>query len=252
MSEKSLAKMVAIVGLVSMVLPCAAYADYLTGFESSDGFVAGQTVNGVGGWTVKEQSTYCIASDSLPYSGLQSLQVGTTEKKVCSVWHEITPATSATGSMRFEARVAVGADAAPLEGLLYLGSGANISTQNAAVQVWFDRNGGNLLYKDGSTTKTIGAYTAGEYYHVVADIDLVTDKYNLTIVGQGINFSSQGVAFRKSTDVIDWVCVNSYTSSTVNNGYLFVDDLSVVPEPGTIAVLAAGAAVLGRRRVGAR
>lgn len=248
MSEKSLAKMVAIVGLVSMVLPCAAYADYLTGFESSDGFVAGQTVNGVGGWTVKEQPTYCIASDSLPYSGLQSLQVGTTEKKVCSVWHEITPATSATGSMRFEARVAVGADAAPLEGLLYLGSGASISSSNAAVQVWFDRNGGNLLYKDGSTTKTIGAYTAGQYYHVVADIDLQSDKFDLTVVGQGVNFSSQGVAFRKTTDVIDWICVNSYTSSTANGGHLFVDDVSVVPEPGTLVVLATGAAAMIRRR----
>ncbi len=244
-------RFVAVTALMfAMVLSGIAFGDIVTGFETSDnaGYVVGQTVAGVDGWKAKENADWMVISDDLPYAGEQSLRVGQVAPKVATTYREVDLDISAGVYPVLDVQIAVDSTNAPNEGLIYLGSGGNIGTANAAVQVWFDRNSGNLLYKDGASTMTIGAYTAGEYYHVRAEIDMQNYTFDLTVTGAGIDYSQSDIAFRNNMDSIEWVCINSWTNSSVNGGYIYVDNLSIVPEPGTCALLTGAAFLLGRRR----
>lgn len=238
--------------LFAMVFSGTAFADIVTGFETSDneGYVVGQTVDNVDGWKAKETAAWMVTSDTLPYAGEQSLRVGQVAPKVVTVYRNVNLNTSAGVNPVFDVQMAVDATNAPNEGLIYLGSGGNIGTGNAAMQVWFDRNSGNLLYKNGASTVTIGAYTAGEYYHVTAELDMQNYTFDLNVTGAGIDYAQSDVAFRNNMDNIEWLCINSWTNSSVDGGYIYVDELSVVPEPGTCMVLAGMAFVCGYRRRG--
>lgn len=230
-------------------------ADYVTGFETSDnpGYVAGSTIDGVDGWTkTNGLTTDNLVTSDVVNSGTQAMRLGRNTGGTAA-WASASKTIDALDDSHVIADVYMASQADVVGSYIYFG-GSTAATANAAAQFGFT-SGNQLRYRDGSSDVVVPdvTYQANTYYHFVADIDLVNKAYDLTITGPGITnaITITGVAFRNSgVDEIGWVIALNSSASGAPNRLLWVDDLSITPEPATMALLSLGTVGLLRRRRG--
>lgn len=91
-----------------------------------------------------------------------------------------------------------------------------------------------------------GAITAGTWYHFMLDVDTTTDTFDLYLDGV-LTFT--GAGFRNGVDTEDLDAVKLIGYGCVDSGdYVAVDNITLVPEPATMALLGLGALVMRRKR----
>jgi len=90
------------------------------------------------------------------------------------------------------------------------------------------------------------SWDADTWYNVRMDVNFATQSYDFILNGTQINTSPIG--FYQGNPVTSFGAVRIYRGS--NQAGMIVDDLTVVPEPGVVSLLAMGsAALLLRRRI---
>lgn len=239
-----------------------AQADYITGFESSDhaGYVVGETIHGVDGWfipgTWDETPTSAAVINSPVASGTQALHFQRISTgRGARIAREFDAVVG--DSVEVRASLAWGRSGTQelVSNFLFVGDDSVISNPaNAAVQVGFRyiEDGAAkpvyFHYYDGASLERVevAAPNEGEYYDIVAVVDMTTGTYDLSIAGSNINVTIEGIAFRDAdTSAINNVLI----ASNVRESWTRVDNLALVPEPATIGLLGVGALLaVGRRR----
>ncbi|MGW3344392.1 carboxypeptidase regulatory-like domain-containing protein [Nonomuraea rubra] len=91
------------------------------------------------------------------------------------------------------------------------------ATGQNAVSLAFTKN--TIVAYAGSTTKTVGAYEPGRWYHVAAVMDTVNKRFDLLIDGRRV---LEGAAFRTPVDSLAKI---EYAATSTNYGSVTLDDL---------------------------
>ncbi|MGA4992545.1 cadherin-like beta sandwich domain-containing protein [Nonomuraea bangladeshensis] len=78
----------------------------------------------------------------------------------------------------------------------------------------------------GATTKTVGAYEPGRWYHVAAVMDTVNQRFDLLIDGRKV---LEGAAFRNAADAVAKL---EYSATSTNYGSIDLDDIRVAQGVG--------------------
>ncbi|MBF8188803.1 carboxypeptidase regulatory-like domain-containing protein [Nonomuraea sp. K274] len=73
----------------------------------------------------------------------------------------------------------------------------------------------------GTTTKTVGAYEPGRWYHVAAVLDTVNKRFDLLIDGRRV---LEGAGFRAAADTVELI---DYSATSSNYGTIDLDDIRV-------------------------
>lgn len=94
----------------------------------------------------------------------------------------------------------------------------NTSGQNA-VSVAFTKN--TIVAYAGATTRTVGTYEPGRWYHVAAVIDTVNQRFDLLLDGRRV---LEGAAFRNPMDTVAQI---DYYANSTNYGSIDLDDIRV-------------------------
>lgn len=108
----------------------------------------------------------------------------------------------------------------------------------------------------GAANTVIASLTAGTWYNVQATINITsatTGNYSGTITPDGssavpFSFSDINMSSPGSNNFISGIQVRDRAASGTVNADLFIDNLSLVPEPASLSLLALGGLFLGRRR----
>ncbi|MET7459419.1 carboxypeptidase regulatory-like domain-containing protein [Nonomuraea sp. NPDC005501] len=98
------------------------------------------------------------------------------------------------------------------------------STGQNAVSLAFTKN--TIVAYQGTTTRTVGTYEPGRWYHVAAVIDTVNQRFDLLIDGRRV---LEGATFRTA---LDGVAQIDYYANSTNYGTLNLDDLRVAQGVG--------------------
>ncbi|MFI6740011.1 carboxypeptidase regulatory-like domain-containing protein [Nonomuraea sp. NPDC050451] len=99
----------------------------------------------------------------------------------------------------------------------------NASGQNA-VSLAFTKN--TIVAYAGTTTRTVGAYEPGRWYHVKAVIDTVNQRFDLIVDGRK---ALENAAFRTAMDTVAQI---DYYANSTNYGGIHLDDLRVAQGVG--------------------
>ncbi|WP_433440454.1 carboxypeptidase regulatory-like domain-containing protein [Nonomuraea sp. CA-141351] len=99
----------------------------------------------------------------------------------------------------------------------------NAAGQNA-VSLAFTKN--TIVAYAGTTTRTVGAYEPGRWYHVSAVIDTVNQRFDLLIDGRKV---LEGAAFRTAMDGVAQI---DYYANSSNYGSIHLDDIRVAQGAG--------------------
>ncbi|MGI5282421.1 carboxypeptidase regulatory-like domain-containing protein [Nonomuraea polychroma] len=94
----------------------------------------------------------------------------------------------------------------------------NAAGQNA-VSVAFTKN--TIVAYAGATTRTVGTYEPGRWYHVAAVIDTVNQRFDLLLDGRRV---LEGAAFRNPMDTVAQI---DYYANSTNYGDIDIDDIRV-------------------------
>ncbi|KAB8195961.1 hypothetical protein FH608_010830 [Nonomuraea phyllanthi] len=99
----------------------------------------------------------------------------------------------------------------------------NAAGQNA-VSIAFTKD--SIVAYAGTTTRTVGAYEPGRWYHVAAVIDTVNQRFDLLIDGRTV---LEGAAFRTAMDSVAQV---DYYANSSNYGDIDLDDIRIAQGVG--------------------
>lgn len=249
------------VGAVTLGLATTSHASLVTGFETADhpDYVVGETVHGLDGWSVPGNwdttPSSAVVVDSPVASGSQALQ-----------FRRQDPGRGARLARQFDA---VAEDSVEVSmslgwgrtGLLenvtswlYVGSNSLWDVPgNAAVAIGFKHisdDGAKPVYfhyYDGSeeVRLEVAQPVEDEYYDVVAVLDMTTGTYDLSIIGSNIDITIENLGFRQAnTSDISTIMMLNNSRDT----WMWLDDVSIVPEPGAMTLLGLGALAMLRRR----
>ena len=98
----------------------------------------------------------------------------------------------------------------------------------------------------GVWTETPSDTAAGQWYHFKLVVDTTADTFDLYLDD---SLLWTGAPFRNGVDAEDLDAVKFIGyGCTDSSDYVAVDNISIVPEPATMALLSLGALVMRRRR----
>jgi len=228
----------------------ASAAVYQTGFESTT-YTAGQSVNGVDGWTLSNQSDRLTATivDTAYASGSQALKV-----QMIPHWGDssvnlglstpVTANTTGVISIKWNFLQDNSDSEAPLNVVVWIGDGVNtpLDIRISDTGVIEAYSVYNLL--------SVGTLTAGSWNSFEVLLDTTHDTYNIVL--NGTKVWATDVALKANVDATS---ISSLTFYQVpyKRGIYYIDGVSIsetaVPEPAALGMISlAGLALLARRR----
>lgn len=226
-----------IIGLFSVVLVASVASAQSFGFETSEGFTAG-ALAGQNGWTAS--SHYSIV-DNFARTGTQSV-LASGNSGAHFAWVDLIASPGyTTGTFSASTWMHIGAN--------------TVADRVQGLNAWGNTNGWSIGLK--SNGEVIGGFGSLWNRPVLGTVANPTQRWiNLTLTfnvgagtaiatvdGQTFNLTGTGLtSFTDMDFVTDWI------SASASSGFVHFDDLTVVPEPATMTVLALGALAALRRR----
>lgn len=226
-------------------------AVFQTGFEDPP-FEAGQSIDGVGGWASAASNVTAQAQTGVVFAGDQALGVTTASNAAAS---QVTldaagQAGAITGDVTVALRLRIDAVTGSndtRELLLTIGneSGETIAT------IIFERDNGDaagsrdITVRHGFSSTIVGQWTAGAWMDLQVLVDTDADTFNLSIGGTPQFVAAQALQSNRAADAVAGLAFGhaAWTGATY-----YVDDLSIVPEPASIALALLGGVALATRR----
>lgn len=242
--------------VASMVLPTVGFAaiSYSTGFEDP-AFTVGSSIDGVDGWS--DPANGSIVRDA-------SYNTWGTHGKYLTCWGTNAFAYAPVLDTSAQPKVNIGVDFRPADGTtgganpngggyigLY-GSGAS----NGITLIRFDSTGvdtGDIVATDGGNDHyiTLGTWTFVDdntSYHFDFTVDNVNRTTSVSIDGGPSTVLAWGGAFGSavSSGTFERIWFRGGLNET--RAMTAIDNLTIVPEPVTLALLIAGGLVIRRKR----
>jgi hypothetical protein len=185
--------------------------------ESFDALPTGALADGTNGWSVVATGN-AVDVVAVPSESDKSARLTRTTGEGGTAGTNLarTFATPVEGLVTIEAEVMRDDDQAGWFGLPYV---YNASGQ-PAVTVAFAR--GDIIAYEGSTSRTLGTYQRGRWYHVAITIDTVNQRFDLEIDGERL---VTGAAFRNQMPGIARV---AWYANGGERGAVHVDDVRIV------------------------
>lgn len=222
-----------LVVLAVMAGPAAAQNIFSTGFEAPDYTVG--PINGQNGWTVANSDPNAVVTDQWAASGTQGMAVGGTAG--LSV---VQPLTGGTSQLWFDIDMAK-ADQNTGQWWVVLQAPSGSARRSAM----FGFNSGQIEYYSAGW-HAYSAFVAGQTYHFQAFVDAGIKQWSLWLDGNPVSLNMP-TAYANAV-----IPTEMYFYHSGNTGYGLADNISIVtPEPGSLAALALGIAMMGgmiRRR----
>ncbi|MCD4831424.1 MAG: PEP-CTERM sorting domain-containing protein [Anaerohalosphaeraceae bacterium] len=206
---------------------------YETGFETTDGFSDGVSVDGVDGWVLHTGSA--IASSTHALSGDLSLEM-----------QDTGPSGSAKMLFADNGLITVEFLARPVNSTYMFGwhlyDDDDYGDSDRAVSMWFTE--GKLKAYDGGTLTNIDTdISINTTYSIKIVADAASNTFNMWLDGN--LKTGSGFNFRNSSD--GTLCaLRMFRSSAAIGNVGVIDDLVIsdVPEPATMALLGLGSLVM--------
>lgn len=224
-------------------------AIYTTGFEASEGYTEGDVI-GQEGWSAPF-NTATGMEVTTPEAGEPAVPEGSHYLRIVRGAGDTRAAQQLADEPLtdpFTVSVVLAYDdlAATSLPTVYISNAAN--SFNGVIFGFQESDGAvNLVYRNSNTFVSLGEALPNQFYRFDAHVDPATATYDIVVSNlEGAEINSAQDAFsRGGVSEFSHLAVNVLNAS----GTLFVDDLTVVPEPAAAAWLGA-AAVLGlcRRR----
>ena len=117
----------------------------------------------------------------------------------------------------------------------YSGGGRGVN-----VHLWDD---GSVVYYDGASNVTGLTYTVGAWHDLAIECDFGAQTYTIKIDGSTVAGATD-VPMETATSTMEYLAIGSGKGGTV-----WVDDVTITPEPATALIAIAGVALLRRRRI---
>lgn len=239
-----------------VALPAGADVYFHAGFESSEGFDGGDVV-GQNDWgTVKNYSTVrdVVTGPLTPTEGEQMLKL-TTDPKAAGATKQWSETTQTHFALSVDMAFSISGDA-PEGGFGYMVMYAQDTGLWSGFRFGFACEDGNYYatYRDGTVLKTVSMdpLQADTFYtfKVTVDGSTSTAKYSLEVLdslGSSLAYEDDISANAGRRD-FDSVFLYATAGSETSERTLYVDNLTIVPEPGSLCLVAIGGLITCLRR----
>jgi hypothetical protein len=229
---------------------------YESGFERSESFIAGTGLDGQANWTATGTDQYWV-SDAISNTGTQSVMMTAgSDFNDDWAWTPINYDTSLAVVPTVVAEVDMYVDAPNTQTSDgFSGLDAYTPTVDRIAQVTVDFATGSLTLRSGETGSEVSTadnvWVFGQYNRLGLKLDYLTGLATATLNGTDLGLQVNLDATRYVIGDVD--LRGSFgaggTTELVSFDNYSVTSADVVPEPATMALLAAGAAAfVGRRR----
>ena len=239
------------------------FANYVTGFNSGEGFIDGSSIDSVDSWTVDQYyqprgiatNSPLTAPEGDQYFELSTYaggHAGTQANRLLDTTERVgSGATNVAWNASFSAWMSVSSSTSM--GLMYLRGDNAYGRAEAGV---FGFNDGSIYYINGAVGTTGPAILTDTWYKFEVDLRAggqgVADRWDLKVTDASANVivNVTDLYFRDSgavTDVREFNILSSYDTG-ISPAKLSVDAVTLVPEPITLVFLGSGMVFINRRK----